>query len=269
MQRAREVRKLCQRVRFFRGRSCDVRSNRLRLAAGALRLRRFFDFFFFVVCAEPENASASTTKNASTNGIAERRNLPNGKLVVLNGRVRIFTERARVAFRQNLHQPFVKIVDWVIHDRLEAAVVFAMSFLNVVFQSDTDVFVLAGQAYLFRSQHFNILHRNFRYPICTPVQFLFLSGKVVDVEVRGGFRGFVHGQGRRFKFDRGASRWGFDCGAGGGGAATGTAATGAAAIGFGRDWSGRTGSGTAAGASTATAALSRAISASNGVRWDG
>jgi hypothetical protein len=25
---------------------------------------------------------------------------------------------------------------------------------------------------LLRSQHFNILHRNFRHPICAPVQFL-------------------------------------------------------------------------------------------------
>ena len=83
--------------------------------------------------------------------------------------VGIFAERAGVPFGQNFHHPPVKIINRVIHDWFEAAVVFAMSFLNVVFQSDAEIFVLAAQTHLFRPQHFNILHGNFRHPICAPV----------------------------------------------------------------------------------------------------
>src|SRR4249919_1789133 len=52
----------------------------------------FFDFFFFVVCAAAGNEIASATKNARANGIVVRRNFPWKKLVVLDGRVRIFPE---------------------------------------------------------------------------------------------------------------------------------------------------------------------------------
>jgi hypothetical protein len=136
------------------------------------------------------------------------------KLVLAHGRcVGIFAERAGVTVRQNLDHPTVKIIHGMIHDGFETAVVFAMSFLNVVFQSDAEIFIFAAQANLFRPQHFNILHGNFRHPICTSVQFLFLSGKVVDVKVSGEFAGFF-GAGRDgdgFQLDGGMDkgRWGW------------------------------------------------------------
>ena len=65
--------------------------------------------------------------------------------------VRIFAERAGIAFRQNFHHPSIKVVHRMIHDGFESSVVFAVSFLNVVFQSYANVFVFAAQANLIRS----------------------------------------------------------------------------------------------------------------------
>ena len=59
-------------------------------------------------------------------------------------RVRVVAEGVGVPFGEDLHQPAIKIIDWVIHDWLEAAVVFSMSFFNVIFQSDAEVSVLAA-----------------------------------------------------------------------------------------------------------------------------
>src|SRR6266436_2608085 len=80
-------------------------------------------------------------------------------------RVRVFAQRVRVPFREDFHQPPIKIIDGVIHDWFEAAVVLSMCFFNVIFQSDAEISVLAAEAHLLRSEHFYILHRNFGYPI--------------------------------------------------------------------------------------------------------
>jgi hypothetical protein len=88
--------------------------------------------------------------------------------------VGVFAEQGRITVGKDLHQPAIKVIDWVVHDGLESAVVFSMSFLNVVFQSDADISVFAAQSNEFRSQHFNILHRNFGHAICAAVEFLFL-----------------------------------------------------------------------------------------------
>src|SRR2546423_12031063 len=80
--------------------------------------------------------------------------------------VGVVTEGVRVPFGKDLHHPTIKIIDWMIHDRFEAAVVFSMSFFNVVFPSDAEIFVFAAEAYLLWSEHFNVLHRNLRYPAC-------------------------------------------------------------------------------------------------------
>ena len=58
--------------------------------------------------------------------------------------VRIFAQGSSVSLRQNFHHPPVKIVHRMVHDRFEATVVLSMSFLNVVFQSDANVFVFAA-----------------------------------------------------------------------------------------------------------------------------
>ena|ERR1700722_15113899 len=65
--------------------------------------------------------------------------------------VRIFAEGMRVALRKNLHHPAIKVIHRVVHDGFEPPVIFSMSFLNVITQSDADIFVLAAEAYLLRS----------------------------------------------------------------------------------------------------------------------
>src|SRR6266478_4131840 len=65
--------------------------------------------------------------------------------VMARGRgVRVIAEGVDVPFREDFHQPAIKVIDWVIHDWFEAAVVFSMSFFNVVFQSYAEVSVLAA-----------------------------------------------------------------------------------------------------------------------------
>src|SRR5437762_1457929 len=109
------------------------------------------------------------------------------RLVMSRGRrVRVIAEGVGVPFGEDLHQPAIKVIDWMIHDWFEAAVVFSMSFFNVVFQSDAEIFVLAAEAYLLWSEHFNVLHRNVGYPVCAAVQFLFFGGETVDVKLTFG-----------------------------------------------------------------------------------
>src|SRR5256885_10994250 len=88
----------------------------------------------------------------------------------------VVAEGVRIPFGKDFHHPAIKIIDWVIHDRLEAAVVFSMSFFNVVFQSDAEGFVFAAEAHLLRAGHLYILPRNFGYPICAAGQFLVFGG---------------------------------------------------------------------------------------------
>ena len=77
-----------------------------------------------------------------------------------------------VALRENLHHPAIKIVDRVIHDGFEPPVIFSVSFLNVIPQPNADILVLSAETHLLRSQHLNILHRNFGHPIRAAVQLL-------------------------------------------------------------------------------------------------
>jgi len=89
--------------------------------------------------------------------------------------IRIIAKRVRVAFGKDFHHPAVKVVHRMVNDWFEAAVVFSMSFFNVIFQSDADVSILAAKAHLLRTEHFYVLHRNFCHAICAPVQFLFFG----------------------------------------------------------------------------------------------
>src|SRR5438046_8899528 len=97
--------------------------------------------------------------------------------------VGVVAEGVRVPFGKDLHHPTIKIIDWMIHDWFEAAVVFSMSFFNVVFQSDAEIFVLAAEAYLLWSEHFIVLHGNLGYPVCAAVQFLSFGGATVAVNL--------------------------------------------------------------------------------------
>jgi len=92
-------------------------------------------------------------------------------LAVLRGRgVRIVAESVGIALREDLHHPAIKIVDRVIHDGFESPIVFSVSFLNVIPQPDADILVLSAETHLLRSQHLNILHRNFGHPIRATVK---------------------------------------------------------------------------------------------------
>ena len=97
--------------------------------------------------------------------------------------IRIFAERVRVAIRKDLHHPAIKIIDRMIHDGTETAVIFSMSLLNVITQSNAQIFLFAPQPHLFRPQHFNVLHGNLGNPIGAPVQFPLLGGQLVDVKI--------------------------------------------------------------------------------------
>jgi hypothetical protein len=116
----------------------------------------FLDFLCFVCADAPptivRQSSAATTiaQNFHAEFRRAKKTLSGALVPVRRNRERIFAKRAGVAFRENFHHPPVKIIDWMVHDGLESTVVFAMSFLNVVFQSDAQVFIFAALAYLVR-----------------------------------------------------------------------------------------------------------------------
>ncbi len=116
--------------------------------------------------------------------------------------VGVIAEGVGVPFGEDLHQPAIKVIDWVIHDWFEAAVIFSMSFFNVVFQSYAEVSVLAAQAHLLRSEHFYVLHRNFCDAIRAPVQFLFFERQAVDVKFFAKFRSVGGPRDRLDQFER-------------------------------------------------------------------
>jgi hypothetical protein len=51
--------------------------------------------------------------------------------------------------RQNCHQPMMEVIHGVIGNRMEAAVIFLASFIEITSQSDTKIFIFAAQANLF------------------------------------------------------------------------------------------------------------------------
>jgi hypothetical protein len=89
-----------------------------------------FDFFFLCfVCAKAlEPARASDTTTAAT---AKRFHKGNSVLARGTG-VGIVAEGVGVAFCEDLHQPAIKVIDWVVHDGFKTPIVFSMSFFNVV-----------------------------------------------------------------------------------------------------------------------------------------
>src|SRR5258708_17072678 len=80
------------------------------------------------------------------------------QLVMACGRcVRIVAEGMRIAISKEFHHPAIKIVHRMIHDGFETAVVFSMSFFNVVFQSDAKILLFAAEPHLLRTEHFDVL----------------------------------------------------------------------------------------------------------------
>src|SRR3984893_3749808 len=85
------------------------------------------------------------TQNNTASWEALQRRAASVRLVMARGRgVRIFAEGVCVPFGKDFHHPAIKVVDRMVHDGFETSVVFSMSFFNVVFQSDAEVFVLAA-----------------------------------------------------------------------------------------------------------------------------
>jgi hypothetical protein len=104
----------------------------------------------------------------------------------------IFAEGTGIALREDLHHPAIKIVDRVIHDGFEPPIVFSVSFLNVIPQPDADILVLTAKTNLLRSQHLNILHRNFGNAVRALVKLLLVRRQPVDVKRASAF-GLAHG----------------------------------------------------------------------------
>ena len=68
-------------------------------------------------------------------------------LVMACGRgVGVVAEGVGIPVGKDFHHPAVKVVHRMVHDGFETAVVFSMSFFNVVFQSDAEIFVFAALA---------------------------------------------------------------------------------------------------------------------------
>ena len=112
------------------------------------------DFFFFLAaCAKTPEPSVSA-RQAHSSAARPREKMTSRERVLarLAGRgVGIFAERGRISVSEDFHHPAIKVIDRVVHDWSESTIVFSMGFLNVVFQSDTDISVFAAQFNLFRS----------------------------------------------------------------------------------------------------------------------
>src|ERR1700732_4140934 len=85
----------------------------------------------------------------------------------------IFAECGWVAFAQDFNHPVIEVVDWMDQDRLKTPVIFFMCFLNIISQTQANVFMFAPQTDFIGTEHFNILHRNFGDAIRSAVQVLF------------------------------------------------------------------------------------------------
>src|ERR1700756_4176699 len=86
----------------------------------------------------------------------------------------IFTECGWVAFAQDFNHPVIEVIDGMSQDRLKAPVIFFMCFLNIISQTQANVFMFAPPTDFIGREHFNILHRNFGDAIRPAVQVLFL-----------------------------------------------------------------------------------------------
>src|ERR1700739_909521 len=86
----------------------------------------------------------------------------------------IFAECGWVALAQDLNHPVVEVIDGMDQDRLKTPVIFLMCFLNIISQTQANVFMFASQTDFIGTEHLNILHRNFGDAIRPAVEVLFL-----------------------------------------------------------------------------------------------
>src|SRR5260370_28811157 len=91
-------------------------SERLTTSIQAIKERRIEEYNDTALSGEPQKRAASV------------------RLVMARGRgVRVFAQGVRVTFSEDFHQPAIKVIDRVVHNWFETAVVFSMSFFNVIF----------------------------------------------------------------------------------------------------------------------------------------
>src|SRR4029077_1341673 len=86
----------------------------------------------------------------------------------------IFAECGWVTFAQDFNHPVIEVIDGMDQDRLKTPVIFFMRFLNIISQTEANVFMFASQTDFVGTEHFNILHRNFGDAIRPAVEVLFL-----------------------------------------------------------------------------------------------
>ena len=67
-------------------------------------------------------------------------------------------------------------------DRLESAIVFFVSLLNVITQSETQILVLAPDPHVLGAQHPDVLHRNLGHAEGASVQFLLVWWQQVEIK---------------------------------------------------------------------------------------
>ena len=94
----------------------------------------------------------------------------------------IFAECGWVTFAQDFNHPVIEVIDGMDQDRLKTPVIFFMCFLNIISQTQTNVFMFSPQTDVIGTEHFNVLHRNFGDAIRPAVQVLFLRLQVGNIK---------------------------------------------------------------------------------------
>jgi hypothetical protein len=84
--------------------------------------------------------------------------------------IRIFSEGVVAALGENFHHPMVEIIDGMILNRSEAAVIFLTGLIEITSQPLTEIFVLATQFNFFGPQQLYVLHGDFRVPAGATMQ---------------------------------------------------------------------------------------------------
>src|SRR5580698_2924247 len=106
-------------------------------------------------------------------------------------RIRILAERVAISSGENFDHPVMEIIDGVIVNRGETAIVFLARFIDIDLQARADVFVLAAGADFLGLQQLDVLHGDFGDAIRALVHVLHFGRKRGHIE-RLGFR-FIGG----------------------------------------------------------------------------
>src|ERR1700722_8585574 len=107
----------------------------------------------------PQENTTSNTTAARTSG---RTDFIADILLSQNGRrIGIFPESFHIAIRKNLNHPTVEIIDRMILNGAEPAVVFPARLVDIAAHAAADIFLLASGADVGGVQKFDVLHGHF------------------------------------------------------------------------------------------------------------